>query len=104
MGLEATKATSGLDYIRAGDAAFSCLGPVALNSTGHLGPNQTVVGSDLASDRAAPRAWSSRGCPEGCAHLDQSPTCAAAYAPVPSFALMGHIYRPPGTIPSDSIN
>lgn len=49
-----SEAASGLDYTRAGDVAFSCLCPVALNSTGHLGPNRTVVGKDSASDRAAP--------------------------------------------------
>ena len=52
-----SEATSGLDYSRAGDAAFSCRHPVALNSTSHLGPSRAAVGKDSASDRAAPRAW-----------------------------------------------
>lgn len=87
-----SEATSGLDYSRAGDAAFSCRHPVALNSTSHLGPSRAAVGKDSASDRAAPRVWSSQGCPKGCAHLDQASICAAAPAPVPSFTLMGVIY------------
>lgn len=39
LGLEATEATSGLDYTSTGDVAFSCLSLVALNSSGHLEPN-----------------------------------------------------------------
>lgn len=61
MGLEATEATSGLDYTRTGDVAFSCLGLVALNSTSHLGPNQAVVGKDSVGVRAALRVWSGWG-------------------------------------------
>lgn len=55
LGLEATEATSGLDYTSAGDVAFSCLSLVALNSSGHLEPEQAVVGKDTGP------AWPPRG-------------------------------------------
>lgn len=51
-----SEAASGLDYTKAGDAAFSCLCPLASNSTGHLGPNWAAVGKGSASNRAAARA------------------------------------------------
>lgn len=63
MGLEATEAASGLDYTRASDVAFSCLGLVASNSTGHLGPNKAVVGKDSTRDGAILRVGSSQGYP-----------------------------------------
>lgn len=62
LGLEATEATSGLDYTSAGDVAFSCLSLVALNSSGHLEPEQAVVGKDTGPRLAAQREQGRQGC------------------------------------------
>lgn len=74
-----SEAASGLDYSGPGDAASSCLRPVALNSTGHLGPNRAVVGKDSAGDRAA------RGCPAARAVLkDVSARTKLPFAQLPT--------------------